>query len=82
MHVAMHSLYCCSLQCEEEFGLRKGPPCDLFCPALDPPLVGYGRNLFMHVNGHDYFIRTKCGKHPSSGSVVMADHMFTYIYMH
>ena len=29
-----------------------------------------------------YFILTKFGKYPSSNSVVKADYVFQYIYMH
>ena len=32
--------------------------------------------------GHEYFIPTKFGKYPSSNSVVKADYVFPYIYMH
>ena len=32
--------------------------------------------------GHEYFIPTKFGKYPSSDSVVKADYVFPYIYMH
>ena len=47
--------------------------------ALDPPL---GQNIFMHVPGHEHFIPTKFRKHPLSSSVVNADYVFPYIYMH
>ena len=76
-----------------EFGLLLWPsslkkffeewdPRDLFCLALDPPLGRYGQNIFMHVLGHEHFIPTKVRKHPLSGSVVKADYVFPYIYMH
>ena len=35
-----------------------------------------------NVRGHEYFIPTKFGKYPSSNSVVKADYVFQYIYMH
>ena len=57
-------------------------PRDLYCLALDPPLGRYGQNIFMHVPGHKHFIPTKFRKHPLSGSVVKADYVFPYIYMH
>ena len=41
-----------------------------FCPALDPPLGGYGRNTLTHVRAMS--IPTKFHKHPSNGSVVKA----------
>ena len=53
-----------------------------FGPALDPPLGGSGRNTLLHVRDHEYFIPTKFRKHQSSGSVVKADYVFPYIYMH
>ena len=53
-------------------GLKKGPPGDLFCLALDPPLGKYGQNIFMHVPGHEHFIPTKFHKDPLRGSVVKA----------
>ena len=66
----------------EEVFLKKGTPHDLFCLALDPPLGGYGQNIFMHVTGHEHFIPTKFRKHPLSSSVVKAGYVFPYIYMH
>ena len=36
----------------------------------------------MHVLGHENFIPSKFRKHPLSGSVVQADYVFQYIYMH
>ena len=77
-----------AFQFEEEVFLRRGPPPppppvrDLFCLALDPPLGRYGQNILMHVPGHEHFIPTKFRKHPLSGSVVKADYVFPYIYMH
>ena len=62
--------------------MKKGTPRDLFWPALDPPLGGFGPNTLMHVWGHEYFIPTKFCKHPSSSSVVKADYVFPFIYMH
>ena len=63
------------------FKFNKGDPRDLFSLALDPPLGRNGQNIFMHVQGHEYFIPTKFHKHPLSGSVVKADYVFPYIYM-
>ena len=34
------------------------------------------------VQGHNHFISTKFRKHPLSGSVVKADYVFPYIYIH
>ena len=36
----------------------------------------------MNVPGHDHFIPTKFRKPPLRGSVVKADYVFPYIYMH
>ena len=51
-------------------------------PALDPPLGGFGPKVNINVQGHEYFIPTKFGEYPSSDSVVKADYVFLYIYMH
>ena len=51
-----------------------------FCPALDPPLDGSGRETAILVNDHEHFIPTKFRKHPLSRSVVKADYVFPYIY--
>ena len=53
-----------------------------FGPALDPPLEGSGRKITTLVKDNEYFIPTKFCKHPLSGSVVKADYVFPYIYMH
>ena len=67
----------------EDGFLKKGTPRDLFCPPpLDPSLGGSGRNALLPVRGHEHFIPTKFRKHQSSGSVVKADYVFPYIYMH
>ena len=75
-----------AFQSEGEVFWRRGPslylPVTYFCLTLDPPLGRYGRNIFMHVLGHEHFIPTKFRKHPLSGSVVKADYVFPYIYMH
>ena len=42
----------------------------------------YSRNTKMHVRGHKHPIPTKFRKHPSSESLVKADYVFQYIYMH
>ena len=47
---------------------KMGTPVTYFCPALDPPLCSYGRNILMHIRGHKHFILTKFHKHPSCGS--------------
>ena len=39
-----------------------------FCPALDPPLDGYGRKTTTLVRDLEYFIHTKFHQNPSSGS--------------
>ena len=36
----------------------------------------------MHGQGYEHFIPTKFHKHPLSGSVLKADYVFPYIYMH
>ena len=63
----------------DEVFWRRGPPCDLFCLTLDPPLGRYGQNIFMHVPDHEHFIPTKFRKHPLTGSVVKAGNVFPYI---
>ena len=60
----------------EEVFWRRGPPPPL---ALDPPL---GQNILMHVPGHEHFIPTKFRKNPLISSVVKADYVLPYIYMH
>ena len=79
----MHSACCCSLLVWRNF--LKGnlpPPVTYFCLTLDPPLGRYGHNILMHVQGLDHFTPTKFRKHPLSGSVVKANYVFPYIYMH
>ena len=53
-----------------------------FGPTLDPSLGGFGPKVNTNVWGHDQFIATKFGKHPLNDSVVKADYVFPYIYMH
>ena len=62
--------------------LEKGHSLTYYDPALDLPLVRFGPNVNTNVRGHEYFIPTKFGKYPSSDSVVKADYVFPYIYMH
>ena len=50
------------------------------CPALEPPLDGYGRNASKHLRCHEHFIPTKFHRHPLSSSVVKADYAFKFIY--
>ena len=59
-----------AFQSEEEFFWRRGPPRPGFA------LGKYGKNIFMHVPGHEHFIPTKFRKHPLSGSVVKAGYVF------
>ena len=80
--IAIHSICRCNLPVWRRIFLKKGDPVTYFGPALDPPLGGSGRNTLMHVRGHEHFIPTKFCKHPLSGSVVKADYVFQYIYMH
>ena len=80
--IAMHTVCCCSLPVSRSSFLKKGTPVTYFCPALDPPLVRYGRNTLMHVRSHEHFIPTKFLKHPLSGSVVKADYVFPCIHIH
>ena len=49
---------------------------------LDPPLGGFGWKAQTHVQGHDYFIPSKFGQHPSMGSVrkAMCSHRYTCIH--
>ena len=62
--------------------LEKGPSLTYYGPALDPPLGRFGPKANTNVWGHEYFIPAKFGKYPSSNSVVKADYVFQYIYMH
>ena len=81
----MNSVCFCSLPVWRSFfeeGEPNPPSRDLFCHALDPPLGRYGQIILMHVPGHEHFIPTKFHKHPLSGSVVKADSVFPYKYMH
>ena len=71
-----------AFQSKTEVRCRRGPPVTYFGPALDPPLDGSGRKTTTLVRDHGHFIPTKFRKHPLSGSVVKADYVFLYIYMH
>ena len=56
-----------------------------FDPALDPPVGGFGTKVNTNVRGQEYFIPTNFGKYLfifSNDSVVKADYVFPYIYMH
>ena len=53
-----------------------------FYPALDPPLDGSGSKTTTLVRDYEHFIPAKFRKHPLSGSVVKADYVFPYLYMH
>ena len=64
----MHSVCCCGLPVWRRSFLKKGTPVTYFCPALDPPLGGYGRKISTLVRDHEYFIPTKFHQNPSSGS--------------
>ena len=46
------------------------------------PWEDLAQKLMQICGGHEYFTRTKFGKYPSSHSVVKADYVFPYIYMH
>ena len=66
---------------EEEVFWRRGPP-DLFWPR---PGSAPGRIWPKHltrVRGHEHCIPTKFCKNPLSRSVVKADYVSPYIYMH
>ena len=67
---------------EEEVLWRRGPPVTYFGPALDPSLGRIDPKVNTNVWDHEYFIPTKFGKYSSSDSIVMADYVFPYIYMH
>ena len=54
-----------------------------FGPALDLHLdASGGKKTTTLVRNHEHFIPTKFRKHQLSGSVVKADYVFPYIYMH
>ena len=61
---------------------REGPLIDLLWPCPGSTPGGLGPKVNTNVRGHEYFIPTKFGKYPSSDSVVKADSVFPYIYMH
>ena len=71
-----------AFQSEEDVLWRRDPSLTYFCPALDPPLSRVCRKASTQVRDHEYFIPTKFRKHQSSGSIVKADYVFPYIYMH
>ena len=58
---------------EKEVFEEGDPPIPILSQTLDPALTG---------SGHEYFVPTYSHKHRSSVSVVKADHMFLYMYMH
>ena len=76
--------FCCCMpsSLKKKFVEEGDTPVTYFCPALDPSLDRSGRKTKTLVRDHEYFIPTKFRKHPSSGSVVKADYVFPYIYMH
>ena len=55
----------------------EGDPLNLYCPTLDPPWT-----ILAECLTHEFFIPVMFRKHPSSGSLVKADDVFSYIYMH
>ena len=66
---------------EEEVIWRREP----LGPILAPPWIHPWADLAqesIQMWGHEYFIPTKLGKYTSSNSVVKADYVFQYIYMH
>ena len=46
------------------------------------PWADLAHKSIQMCGGHEYFIPTKFGKYTSSDSVVKADYVFPYIYMH
>ena len=62
--------------------VEEGDPVTYFCPTLDLPLDISGRKTTKLVRDHEHFTPTKFCKHPLSSSVVKADYVFPYIYMH
>ena len=47
----MHSVCCCSLVWRRS-SFENGTPMTYFCPALDPPLGGFGPRVNTNVRGH------------------------------
>ena len=72
------SVCCCSLPVWRRRFLKKGTPVTYFCPALDPPLNGFGRNTTTLVRDHEYFIPTKFRQNPSSRSGERVENMKAY----
>ena len=63
--------------------MEKGAP---HWPSMALPWIHPWADVAQKVNtnmrGHEYFIPTKFGEYPFSDSVVKADNVFPYIYMH
>ena len=74
-----HSVVAVAFRSEEEVFLKRGASLTYFCAALDPPLGESGQKAETHVQGHDYFIPTEFGQHPSICSVgkAMCSHTCT-----
>ena len=74
----MYSICCCSRPVWKRF-LKKGTTVTYFAAPWGD--MAETRTL-MHVQDYEHFIPTKFRKHPLSVSVVKADYVFPYIYMH
>ena len=80
--IHVHSVCCYSFPTLKKKSFREGSLIDLLlpCPGSTPGQIDPKVNT--NVLGHEYFITTKHGKYPSSDSVVKADYVFPYIYIH
>ena len=78
----MHLVVAVAFPSKEEVLWRRGPLLTYFGTALDTPLCRFGPKVNTNVQGRKYFIHKKFCKYPSSDSVVKADYVFPYIYMH
>ena len=70
-----------AFQSEEEVRWRREPLWPIFAPPWIRPRMDLAEKQ-KFVRDHKHFINTKFRKHPLSGSVVKADYVFPYMYMH
>ena len=80
--IAMHLVCCCRLPVWKFWKKRAPLSWPIFALLWVHYLGRYGRITLTHVYSHEHFIPNKFRKYPFSGSVVKADYVFPYIYMH
>ena len=70
-------------QSEEKSSLKKGPLINILWPCPGSALGGFWpKKSIQNVRVMRNYIPNKFGEYPSSDSVVKADYVFPYIYMH